>query len=314
MTREFDKLEKEGATKEKLEELGTGKLRAAAVEGDMNWGSVMMGQVAGLIDEDFELLKQFLPWSYFTSAYYAWIPMVELLHDAGAKVVVATRFLPDTFKLLPVNISGSNIIRMGTKSLFPYIAHPWLTSFMEKLSQGKTIKQIVDELNEEIADPYKELGIIYGNIKDYIDYLIWGGSIINGLYNTIYDILDKINESSKWIGLIDRLINAYMDVASLFSKNKDYSAIATLFNDYYLQIFDYYKTWLTNDLLIDIHAALGWLHSYMDSLFIEYENVAQYFRNKFNTIWYGDGDYKLEPIEPPSTPSPPPGSDTPIPI
>ncbi len=52
LTREFDKLEKQGAPKEKLEELGTGKLRAAAVEGDMKWGSVMMGQVAGLIEKE----------------------------------------------------------------------------------------------------------------------------------------------------------------------------------------------------------------------------------------------------------------------
>ena len=52
LTREFDKLEKQGAPKEKLEELGTGKLRAAVVEGDVKWGSVMMGQTAGLIDKE----------------------------------------------------------------------------------------------------------------------------------------------------------------------------------------------------------------------------------------------------------------------
>jgi len=52
LTREFDKLEREGAPKEKLEELGTGKLRAAAVEGDIKWGSVMMGQVAGLVEKE----------------------------------------------------------------------------------------------------------------------------------------------------------------------------------------------------------------------------------------------------------------------
>ncbi len=52
LTREFEKLEKEGAPKEKLEELGTGKLKAAAVDGDVKWGSVMMGQTAGLIDKE----------------------------------------------------------------------------------------------------------------------------------------------------------------------------------------------------------------------------------------------------------------------
>lgn len=52
LTREFDKLEREGAPKEKLEELGTGKLKAAAVDGDIKWGSVMMGQTAGLIERE----------------------------------------------------------------------------------------------------------------------------------------------------------------------------------------------------------------------------------------------------------------------
>ncbi len=52
LTREFDKLEKAGAPKEKLEELGTGKLRAAVIDGDTNWGSVMMGQSAGLVRKE----------------------------------------------------------------------------------------------------------------------------------------------------------------------------------------------------------------------------------------------------------------------
>ena len=52
LTREFDRLEKEGAPKEKLEELGTGKLKLAAVDGDIKWGSVMMGQTAGLIEKE----------------------------------------------------------------------------------------------------------------------------------------------------------------------------------------------------------------------------------------------------------------------
>ncbi len=52
LTRAFDKLEKEGAPKEKLEELGVGKLRAAAVNGDTAWGSIMMGQSAGLVTQE----------------------------------------------------------------------------------------------------------------------------------------------------------------------------------------------------------------------------------------------------------------------
>lgn len=49
LTREFDRMEKEGASVEELENFGTGKLRLAAVEGDVEHGSVMAGQSAGLV-------------------------------------------------------------------------------------------------------------------------------------------------------------------------------------------------------------------------------------------------------------------------
>ncbi|MBI5042666.1 MAG: enoyl-[acyl-carrier-protein] reductase FabK [Nitrospirae bacterium] len=49
LAKEFMRLEAEGASLEELEKLGAGKLRAAAVEGDMVFGSVMCGQIAGLV-------------------------------------------------------------------------------------------------------------------------------------------------------------------------------------------------------------------------------------------------------------------------
>lgn len=52
MTREFLKLEKEGASPEKLEEIGTGALRKAVVDGDIDYGSVMAGQIAGLVNKE----------------------------------------------------------------------------------------------------------------------------------------------------------------------------------------------------------------------------------------------------------------------
>lgn len=51
MTRKFAAMEKEGISEEELIELGTGKLRLAVEEGDMNWGSIMAGQVSGLIQD-----------------------------------------------------------------------------------------------------------------------------------------------------------------------------------------------------------------------------------------------------------------------
>jgi len=49
MTRKFAAMEKQGISEEDLIELGTGKLRLAVEEGDMARGSVMAGQISGLI-------------------------------------------------------------------------------------------------------------------------------------------------------------------------------------------------------------------------------------------------------------------------
>lgn len=49
LTHEFDKLEERLAEIHEFEELGAGRLRKAVVEGDVEWGSVMAGQIAGLV-------------------------------------------------------------------------------------------------------------------------------------------------------------------------------------------------------------------------------------------------------------------------
>ena len=53
MTREFNKLENDGVTsRTELEALGAGALRRAAIEGDVDRGSCMCGQIAGLVKEE----------------------------------------------------------------------------------------------------------------------------------------------------------------------------------------------------------------------------------------------------------------------
>ena len=52
MTREYQKLEKDGATFEELELLTLGSLRKAVQEGDIINGSLMAGQIAGLISKE----------------------------------------------------------------------------------------------------------------------------------------------------------------------------------------------------------------------------------------------------------------------
>ena len=52
MTREYLKLEKEGAPFEELEQLTLGSLRKAVMEGDVVNGTVMAGQIAGMITKE----------------------------------------------------------------------------------------------------------------------------------------------------------------------------------------------------------------------------------------------------------------------
>ncbi len=49
LTREFDRLEKEGASREEIENLGAGALRNAVVDGDTQMGALMAGQSSGLV-------------------------------------------------------------------------------------------------------------------------------------------------------------------------------------------------------------------------------------------------------------------------
>ena len=50
--RKYNELEKSGASLEEMESLGAGALRKAVVDGDVVYGSVMAGQVAGLVSKE----------------------------------------------------------------------------------------------------------------------------------------------------------------------------------------------------------------------------------------------------------------------
>ena len=52
MTREYNRLEAEGKTFEELEYLTLGTLRRAVMEGDVANGTVMAGQIAGMISKE----------------------------------------------------------------------------------------------------------------------------------------------------------------------------------------------------------------------------------------------------------------------
>ncbi|HBV68415.1 MAG TPA: enoyl-[acyl-carrier-protein] reductase FabK [Clostridiales bacterium] len=49
---QFKELEKSNGTVEEIEQLGRGRLYKAAIEGDVDYGSVMSGQIAGLVNKE----------------------------------------------------------------------------------------------------------------------------------------------------------------------------------------------------------------------------------------------------------------------
>ncbi len=51
LAREFDKLESMGASMDELEKLGEGKLKNAVVDGEADYGSIMAGQISGMVNE-----------------------------------------------------------------------------------------------------------------------------------------------------------------------------------------------------------------------------------------------------------------------
>ncbi|MFZ2918358.1 MAG: nitronate monooxygenase, partial [Trichococcus flocculiformis] len=68
LTREYLQVEKEETSKEnpdlaKLEEMGKGALRRATVDGDKDYGSMMAGQIAGLISKEqtcHEIIQEYM--------------------------------------------------------------------------------------------------------------------------------------------------------------------------------------------------------------------------------------------------------------
>ena len=51
LTREFEEMERSGASTEELDKLGAGKLNLATHKGDIENGSVMIGQISGMLND-----------------------------------------------------------------------------------------------------------------------------------------------------------------------------------------------------------------------------------------------------------------------
>lgn len=80
LTRHFHDLEKAGASVEELQALGTGKLYQGVIEGDMEGGSLMAGQIAGLVKEIKpcrRILEEIVAEAEATIAHLAALPKKE---------------------------------------------------------------------------------------------------------------------------------------------------------------------------------------------------------------------------------------------
>jgi enoyl-[acyl-carrier protein] reductase II len=67
LTNKFKKLEKEGAPMDEFDNVGKGALRKAVVEGDIKTGSLMAGQISGLIKDEMscdEIIKEIIDGAY----------------------------------------------------------------------------------------------------------------------------------------------------------------------------------------------------------------------------------------------------------
>jgi len=51
LSRQYEEMERKGASLEELDKMGVGRLRVAVVEGDAEFGSVMLGQIAGMVKD-----------------------------------------------------------------------------------------------------------------------------------------------------------------------------------------------------------------------------------------------------------------------
>lgn len=51
LTKQYEEMERRGAPAEELEKLGAGRLKAAMVDGDVEFGSVMAGQISAMVSE-----------------------------------------------------------------------------------------------------------------------------------------------------------------------------------------------------------------------------------------------------------------------
>lgn len=71
LTREFEEMERSGASTEELDKLGAGKLNLATHKGDVENGSVMIGQISGMLDDI--------------------LPVADIIHNIAEGVSVAVK-------------------------------------------------------------------------------------------------------------------------------------------------------------------------------------------------------------------------------
>ena len=121
LAREFNKLEKEGAPVEDIEKLGEGALRKAAKDGDVDYGSVMAGQIAGLVNKE-QTCKEIID----KGEEILKMPIKELLFNGPEDKLMATEIaqpailLASLASLKALEINGINADYTAGLSLGEY--------------------------------------------------------------------------------------------------------------------------------------------------------------------------------------------------
>ncbi len=269
---------------------------------------VLVSPAAGLDDEDLEEIKQ-----YYPGLKGEWIPITKLLHDLGARVVVGTKILPDTYDLLPIQTSQNTLKYNDTPPFFPYITNDWLQLFFQYLSQGYTVEQ---------SATWAASSVNYEKENDwytFIQAVNWSSYQLDKIIEATERLRNLINESlkiSELVLLYENGIYNFITSLDLLAAAEEYK-LEEIVKEYYYQVLEssskiLIKYTINKTETFYKNAIQGFEE--LISMFIAGRHNEKLFQHLIINSMYGDcfsvtiignGNYHLNDPDPPD----PPGGD-----
>ncbi len=193
---------------------------------------VLLSPGAGLTDGDYSVLKSLgYKWPG------KWVSLAELFHRMGAKVVVATKLLPDTYKYFKVKTGNNKYMYFDTSSSFPYVARPWLRGFLYYLGRGYTVEKAALQALNDLGDKTQ---LWYYYIKS----LITSSNITDAITEMISELYKLVNKAQVISDTIDALIDVMM-ILTLRASLLHPDSVKEIIEDYYKEIIlDTWKNFL----------------------------------------------------------------------